>query len=81
MPEISNEQLEEWAQVVYENCGEGENFSNSLYSVVMEMRDASGYYKRPTRAAPDAAYACPCEDTTTKGTRCPTCGMWAAPVS
>lgn len=37
--EISKEQLEEWAQVIYENCGEGDNFNNSLYSVVMEMRD------------------------------------------
>jgi hypothetical protein len=54
MPEISKEQLEEWAQVVYENCGEGEDFSVSLYDVVMEIRDASGYYKRQTQLAPDA---------------------------
>lgn len=58
MPEISKEQLEEWAQVVYENCGEGEDFSVSLYDVVMEMRDASGYYKRPTPRAVDVATPC-----------------------
>ena len=36
---ITKEQLQDWAQTVYENCGDGEDFSLSLYNVVMEMRD------------------------------------------
>ena len=31
------------------------------------------------RVQSDGAYSCPCEDTTIKGVRCPTCGMWPAP--
>jgi hypothetical protein len=44
MAEITKEQLEEWAQCIYENCGEGDSFNDSLYSIVMEMRDTSGHY-------------------------------------
>lgn len=32
-------QLKEWADVIHANCGEGENFNNSLYEVAMEMRE------------------------------------------
>jgi hypothetical protein len=43
--ETNHQELLEWAQAIYDNCGEGENFNNTLYSVVMEMREKAGFYK------------------------------------
>lgn len=52
---VSSNQLEEWAELIYENCGEGENFNTSLYMAVVEMRELSGYYERSTTGTPDGA--------------------------
>ena len=41
MTSKERDQLLEWAQVIYDNSGEEENFNISLYNVVMEMRDAA----------------------------------------
>lgn len=49
---------------------------------LVEMQNAEVFVTIPTKRhpAPAAAYACPCEDTTVRSVRCPTCGMWPAPV-